>query len=170
MKKVITILFLLLTFVTVIKAQKQALQEKKSDITIEDLKEVQKSYITKKAGLTEEEAALFFPLYFELQKKIKDINKDIYDKLGIKYGEECSEEKSLLLVHEYADAKIKIVQLETEYIYMYLKFLTAKKVRMIKNAEDKFKRNLIRNMCKKGNKNKRSYTEEKSDTTDYAKQ
>ena len=69
MKKVITILFLLLTFVTVIKAQKQALQENKSDITIEDLKELQKSYITKKAGLTEEEAALFFPLYFELQKK-----------------------------------------------------------------------------------------------------
>jgi hypothetical protein len=47
MKKVITILFLLLTFVTVIKAQKQALQENRSDITIEDLKEVQKSYITK---------------------------------------------------------------------------------------------------------------------------
>ena len=166
MKRSITILVILLTFTMTTKAQQHTIQNNKNDNSTQELQERQQRFITKKAGLTEEEAAAFFPLYFELQKKITDINKDIYNKLGIKYGEECSEEKSILLLNEYADAKIKIVLLEKEYISMYLKFLTAKKVRMIKNAEDKFKRILIKNMWNRGKKNKRAETKEMSDTID----
>ena len=62
-----------------------------------------------KAELTAEEAEAFFPLFFELQKKKWLINKETREKLGIKCGEECSEEKSILMANELAETKIKII-------------------------------------------------------------
>ena len=39
----------------------------------------QKAYITEKAGLTKEEAAKFFPVYFEVQDRKKQLNDEAWN-------------------------------------------------------------------------------------------
>ncbi|MBR2300431.1 MAG: hypothetical protein IKA41_00535, partial [Bacteroidaceae bacterium] len=74
-----------------------------------------------------EESELFFPLYFDLQKKKWGINHEAHKKVGVKRGEEATEEQCILLVNEFAEAKIKIAELEKEYTEKYLKIIPAKK-------------------------------------------
>ena len=49
--------------------------QKKGKYTKEEFRAKKQAYMTEKAGLTEEEAENFFPLYFELQNKKKESNK-----------------------------------------------------------------------------------------------
>ena len=46
----------------------------------EEFRAKQKAFITEKAGLTSEEAAKFFPLYFELQDRKKQLNDEAWKK------------------------------------------------------------------------------------------
>ena len=48
----------------------------------EEFRAKQKAFITEKAGLTSEEAAKFFPLYFELQDRKKQLNDEAWKLLG----------------------------------------------------------------------------------------
>ena len=47
----------------------------------EEFRAKQKAFITEKAGLTSEEAAKFFPLYFELQDRKKQLNDEAWKLL-----------------------------------------------------------------------------------------
>lgn len=119
--------------------------------SLEELQARQKAFITEHAHLTSEEAAAFFPLFFELQKKVWETNKEARQKVGMKRGEECTEEQYTIMINEFADAKIKIAELEKEYIDKYLKVLSAKKVLWIQHAEDKFQKEMLRKMWERGN-------------------
>ena len=65
MKKLIVLLIMMCGFAPVLWA---------ADGCQQNLSAKQQAYITEKAGLTKEEAAKFFPLYFELQDKKKEQN------------------------------------------------------------------------------------------------
>jgi hypothetical protein len=47
-----------------------------------------------------------------------------------------------------ADAKIKIAQLEKSYIEKYLKIIPARKIFDVQRAEDRFQREMIKNMAR----------------------
>ncbi|MBR2607353.1 MAG: hypothetical protein IKC70_05425 [Bacteroidaceae bacterium] len=47
-----------------------------------------------------------------------------------------------------ADAKIKIAQLEKSYIEKYLKIIPAQKILDVQRAEDRFQREMIKNMAR----------------------
>lgn len=156
MQKTIFIIIAILTFSTAIIAQERNRQaESKKRFSLEEFQNRQREFITKNARLTPEEAEAFFPIYFELQKKKWLINKEARNKVESKYGKEHSEEKSLLIVNEFADAKIKIAELEKEYIKKYLKAISAKKILGVQRAEDNFQKDMLRQMWNRGEKNRR---------------
>ena len=63
MKKLIVLLILMCGFAPL----SWAVDGCNEHLTPEEFRAKQKAYITEKAGLTKEEAAKFFPIYFELQ-------------------------------------------------------------------------------------------------------
>ena len=49
----------------------------RSKMSPEEFRQKQEAFITAKADLTQDEAAKFFPIYFELQEKKRALAKDI---------------------------------------------------------------------------------------------
>lgn len=119
----------------------------------EEFQERQKTFIIEHAQLSAKEAEAFFPLFFELQKKKWQINKEAREKAGIKRGEECSEETCTLMINEFADAKIKTAKLEKEYIKLYLDVLPARKILHVQHAEERFQKEMLKNMWERHKKN-----------------
>ena len=72
MKKILLILAIICCTTTIAEAQ----PPQKRIFSHEEFCNKQKEFITKHAKLTPEEAEGFFPLFFELQKKKWDINKN----------------------------------------------------------------------------------------------
>lgn len=62
-------------------------------LTREEFRARQQAYITEKAGLTKEEADKFFPLYFELQDRKKELNDEAWRLLRKGKDENISEDQ-----------------------------------------------------------------------------
>lgn len=112
------------------------------------------TFITERAELTPDEAKEFFPIYFELQKDKWKINKEARNKFKKEKGEKLTDDEYIELINEMADAKIKIAILEKNYLEKYLKIIPARKIRKVQYAEDRFQREMIKNMAR-GNKHKK---------------
>lgn len=154
-KTILTIIAIFAFSITLSAQEPNKQTDKKKRFSLEEFQKKQREFITKHARLTPQEAEAFFPIFFELQKKKWLINKEARDKVESKYGKEHSEEKSLLIVNEFADAKIKIAELEKEYIKKYLKAIPAKKILGVQWAEDNFQKDMLRRMWDRGHKNHR---------------
>ncbi len=152
MKKILFTLIAILSIIapTVAQDASSTPERSKKRFSLQEFQERQRNFITIDAKLTQEEADAFFPIFFELQKKKWLINKEARDKVNAKYGKEHSEDKCLLIVNEFADAKIKIAELEKEYIKKYLKVLPASKILGIQRAEEHFQKETIRQMWERG--------------------
>ena len=145
MKKLILILTLFCCSTIFVVAQ----QQQKKNFSHEEYCKNQKEFITKHAKLTPEEAEKFFPLFFELQKSKWEINKNSRKQIRKKErGEKPTEEEYNNLVNEIADAKIKIAKLEKSYIEKYLQIIPASKIYDVQRAEDRFQREMIKNMAR----------------------
>ena len=73
----------------------------------------QKAFFTEKAGLTEDEAAAFFPLYNELQQKKRDLNREMR---RMTRQENQTEEQAQKSLDAIADFNIRIAELEKENV------------------------------------------------------
>lgn len=144
MKKILFILTLLCCSTQFILAQEQ----QKKHFSHEEYCKKQEEFITKNAKLTPEEAKKFFPLFFELQKSKWEINKEARKRTKKDNEQEITAEEFNKLVNKIADAKIKIAQLEKSYIEKYLKVIPARKILDVQRAEDKFQREMIKNMAR----------------------
>lgn len=140
---------MLFTLSTGIQAQEQGERQKgKHEFSHEEFQSKQKEFIAKHANLSPEECEGFFPLFFELQKNKWLINREARKKVGMKRGEQCTDEQCQQLVNEFADAKIKIAELEKEYIGKYLKVIPARKIMEVQRAEDMFQRDMLKKMSR----------------------
>jgi hypothetical protein len=117
----------------------------------EEFRTKQKAYLTEKAGLTEEEATHFFPLYFELQDKKKKMHDEVWSLMR------KGEAKSEISEDEYADILNRIFELriegnkvEKDYLNKFRKVLSNQKLYRIQRAEMRFNREILRNIQKKG--------------------
>ena len=106
----------------------------KGHFSKEEFRSRQQAFITEKAGLNAQEAARFFPLYFELQDKKQEQNKEAWQKM--RKGKDPNTTET-----EYA----KIV----EDVQKYKKFLSAKKIYQVQKAEMKFHRELLKGQPRK---------------------
>lgn len=108
----------------------------------------QKSFFTEKAGLTEDEANAFFPLYNELQQKKREINRDIRRTMMRQdsASAQFTEEQSLKAIDARADANIRIAELEKEYLKKFKEVLPASKILKVQNAEEQFNSQILKDI------------------------
>ena len=110
----------------------------------------QKAYITEKAGLTKEEAAKFFPVYFELQDRKKQLNDEAWNLLRKGRDEKTTEAQYNEILEGVYDARIATNRLEKTYYEKFKKILSNKKIYLVQRAEMRFNRELLKGMHHKG--------------------
>ena len=104
----------LLLLITTMTAGAQE-KNRKPHFSPEEFQAKQRTYITEKAELSPEEADAFFPLFFELQKKKFDLERNARKDFWKQRGEQMTEDECRRFVYNIADVKIEIAKLEREY-------------------------------------------------------
>lgn len=101
------------------------------------------AYITKNAQLTEQEAQIFFPLFREMQQKMRTIyfNNKKHNKAAF-----TDNKIALEAIVNHDAQEIKIKKLQQEYHNRFLKVLPATKVLKCIYAEDSFNKQMMRNI------------------------
>lgn len=103
------------------------------------------AFITKHAHLTDQEAQKFFPLFREMQQKMRTIyvNNKKHNRAAF-----TDNKVALEAIETHDSQEIKIKKLQQEYHRRFLKVLPATKVLMCIYAEDMFNKNMMRNIGK----------------------
>lgn len=141
MKKVFLLITVLVSLISFSCVDVATAQER---LSREQFKIKQQTYLMEKAGLTVEESAKFFPIYFELQDKKTEINNSYWKVFqNIKPGETTEAQYKEMLTTIY-DTRIRIDKLEQSYSEKFLKIISAEKLCKIFMAETNFHRDLMR--------------------------
>ena len=119
--------------------------EDKRKADFEKFRAERKAFITKEMGLTDEEAAVFWPLNDELQRKKFNLNKEVRTQMHAlrqakREGKQISEEEYRRLIESSAKAKVKEAELDEIFQKKFLGILPAEKVFKLQNAENEFAR------------------------------
>lgn len=146
MKRLIILLFIICGFTPLLWAMDGCNQERLSP---EEFRARQKAFIIEKAGLTKEEAAKFFPVYFELQDKKKAMNDKAWGLLRKGKDEKTTEAQYAEIMEAVYDTRIASDNLEKTYYEKFKKILSCKKIYLIQKAEMRFHRELLKGMHKK---------------------
>ena len=134
MKKSVFLFLMLILAMASARAQGQKFDPAKFDAE-------QQQFITRSANLTDQEAARFFPLFREMQKK----QRAIYErqrKLGFnKPADEKGCEES---IREHDKIDLELKQIQQTYHNKFLRVLPASKLYDVLQAEDRFFRMKLR--------------------------
>lgn len=104
----------------------------------------QQAFITEKAGLTQEEAAKFFPVYFELQDRKKQLNDEAWKLLRSGKDEKTTDTQYGEILEGVYDARIASDRLDKTYFEKFKKILSCKKIYLVQRAEMRFHRELLK--------------------------
>lgn len=110
----------------------------------------QQEYLTKEAGLTEAEAKEFFPLYFQLQEQKQSINEQAWDLFRQGEDPSISEERYTEILDGFVEYSLSADRLEKSYLTKFRNILSSKKIYKVKEAEMKFRRELVKGMRPEG--------------------
>lgn len=122
-------------------------QESKTD-KVEAMKV---GFITNRLELTAKEAQVFWPLYNEYNSKMEKLRKtkrSDFEELKNK-SENLTDKELEAFINEVFTSKQKELDLQKEYYEKYAKVLSVKKVAMLYQAENQFKRELLRKIKEK---------------------
>lgn len=147
MKKLIVLFVMMCSFAPLIWAADGCNQH----LSPMEFRAKQKAYIIEKAGLTKEEATKFFPLYFELQDKKKELNDKAWGLIRQGKDEKTTEAQYDAIMEGIYDSRIAADRLEKTYFVKFRKILSAKKIYLVQKAEMRFHRDLLKGMRGKGN-------------------
>ena len=106
----------------------------------------QKAFFTEKAGLTEDEAKAFFPVYNDLQQKKRELNREMRRIMREAAGAQATEDQSLKAIDSMAETNIKIAELEKEYLQKFKQILPASKILKVQNAEEQFNSQILKDI------------------------
>ena len=147
--KFISRVLIMLAFIaTTVTSTAQENETRRRHFSPEEFQAKQIEYITSKAELTQAEADAFFPLFFELQKRTFELERNVRKEVSSIGAHEMNEEQCNKFVNSMADVKIEIAKLEKEYTAKYLNVLTACKLMRVQFAETSFQRDLMKNMMR----------------------
>ena len=146
MKKLIALLVLLCGFMPLLWAADGCDQH----LSREEFRTKQKAYIIEQAKLTKEEAAKFFPIYFELQDKKKKLNDESWNLMRKGKDDKTTEAQYKEINEKIAENRIAADQLDRTYLGKFNKILCSKKIFLVQRAEMRFHREMIKGMHRKG--------------------
>ena len=114
------------------------IQAQNTKFSKEEFRNRQKEFFIQQAGLSNDEAQKFFPLYFGKNPNTTETE----------YGK---------IVEDVIQARIAADELELEYVRKYKQFLPAKKIYLLQKAEMRFHRELLKGFkhCQKGPEKKK---------------
>lgn len=104
----------------------------------------QKAFIIEKADLTQAEADKFFPLYFELQDKKKEVNDKVWKLMRKGKDNKMTDAQYEEIILQIYDLRIESDKLDKTYYTKYKKVLSAKKIFQIQRAESRFHREMLK--------------------------
>lgn len=146
MKRLIILLFIICGFTPLLWAMDGCNQQRLSP---EEFRAKQKAFIIEKAGLNKEEAAKFFPVYFELQDKKKALNDKVWGLLRKGKDDKTTEAQYAEILKGVYDARSASDKLERDYYEKFKKILSNKKIYMVQKAEMRFHRELLKSANRK---------------------
>lgn len=125
-----------------------AQQEKRPAFDPNKFEADMEQYITQKAGLTPQQASVFFPLFREMQKKQRAYFMDMrrFRMLDPKDNAACAR-----AIAKMDNNDICIKKLQQEYHQKFMKVLPAGKVLEIIKAEDSFHRQAFKRVARHKN-------------------
>ena len=106
---------LILFLITLCLCTSMQAQQKKGKCTEGEFRNKREAYLKEKAQLTDEEAALVLPLYFEMLEKKELNNKEPWKKIKATNISNASEEEYDEIIQSFIDVDEKNVALEREY-------------------------------------------------------
>lgn len=113
----------------------------------EEFRQRQRQYMTEKAELTTDEAERFFPLFFELQDKKNQINRESRQNAHNRQQRgQVTEEECRQMLDKLADAKLRIAKLEKDYLIKYEAVIPASKILKLQMAENDFGADMLKEM------------------------
>lgn len=151
MKKVAILLLLWIGGITMLSASDACHQQ----MSPEEFRAKQQSFITEKAGLTSAEAAKFFPVYFELQDKKKELNQKMWKCLHQGKDDKTTDEQYEDILLKVYDLRMESDQLDKSYYSKFKAVLSPKKIYLVQRAEMKFQRELVKGVHRGGEGPKR---------------
>ncbi|MDR0989529.1 MAG: hypothetical protein LBM06_08780 [Prevotellaceae bacterium] len=145
MKKLITLLFCCLPL-HFVQAEEGCAQH----LSPEEFRAKQEAFITERAELTPEEAARFFPIYFELQAAKRKLNEEAFKLMRKGDNKATTDEQYTQILTGVFDRRLAISRLDKEYFEKFKKVLPLRKIYLVQRAEIRFSREVIKGMHKKG--------------------
>ena len=142
MKKLLVFAVLMLVVVLGVSAEEQ--QKFSPEKFQADLEQ----YITTEAGLTNEEAAKFFPLYREMQQKQRVVYNKIHELFKLPHDEASCKRA----IQRRDQLEIELKQIAQTYHNKFLRVIPASKVIGTIVAEDKFHRRAFRKFGQQRNR------------------
>lgn len=145
MRKLIALVVLLSAFMPVLWASDGCDQH----LSREEFRAKQKEFIIEQAGLTKEEAAKFFPVYFELQDQKKKLNDDSWNLMRKGKDDKTTEAQYEEINEKVCDNRIAADRLDKSYLVKFKKILSNKKIYLVQRAEMRFHREMLKGMNRK---------------------
>lgn len=118
----------------------------------EQLQALKVGYLTEKLQLTPDEAQVFWPLYNELEDKLKTIKRERRKnrKSTKENHAEMSDDQLMAAVEAELDFEQQELDLKKEYTQKFKKILPVKKVVLLHQAQEGFKRKLLKGAKERG--------------------
>ncbi len=137
MKK-LTLILLLIASTLVVNAQKRNGKEKIEAARI--------AMITKKLGLSPDQAEKFWPLYNEYKEKRKDIRKEFNNKRKDFDASNASEEQRKSMLKLGHNFKQRQLDLERKYSDRLLNVISSKQALQLRRSEEQFRQMLLKKL------------------------
>lgn len=147
MKKLIILLYLFCVVTPLLWASHGNDRQRLSP---EEFRAKQQAFITERAGLTKEEAAKFFSVYFDLQDRKKQLNDEAWKLIRSGKDEKTTEAQYGEILEGVYDARIASDRLDKTYLEKFKKILSNKKIYEVQRAEMRFHRELLKGVNHKG--------------------
>lgn len=139
MKKIIIFAVCIFVSITLSVAIAQKKEGRNRSFSKKEFFEKRRAFLQKEMGLTDEEAAAFFPLTEEFMQKRFEESKSFREAhKKIKRNPNVTDADYEKILDLYIDLKIKNAELEKEYYKRYKQVLPAKKLFEYQRSERKF--------------------------------
>lgn len=135
-----------LLIIACISISMQAQDKKKPGFSKEAFRAKQEAYLTERTDLTKEEAAKFFPVYFELQDRKKTINDKAWEKARKGKDPKTTDAEYEVIIDDIVKARIDADKLDLIYLQKFKKILSPRKIYKLQRAEMKFHRDILKIM------------------------
>jgi hypothetical protein len=132
-------LILSLLFTGALFSPAQAEEGCNQHLTPDEFRAKQKEVITETARLTPQEAAAFFPVYFELQDRKRKLNDKMWKEIRRSKNDNITEAQYGEMIETISNTRIALAQLDEEYIGKFRKILSNKKIFLVQRAELRFR-------------------------------